>query len=66
MGTLHLFQCHGSAIGARVKRLGLIHHNPNRIDDDLNRQVEFCRERIRQAGCVLECVAIAEGMLVEV
>ena len=54
------------AIAAGVRRLGIIHHDPNRTDDDLDRQVEFCRERIRQAGSAVECVAIAEGMVLEV
>lgn len=54
------------AIAAGVKCLGLIHHDPNRTDDDLDRQAESCRERIRQAGSALECLAIAEGMLLEI
>jgi phosphoribosyl 1,2-cyclic phosphodiesterase len=53
------------AIEAGVKRLGLIHHDPNRTDDDLDRQGEFCQERIRLAGGVVECSAIAEGTIIE-
>jgi phosphoribosyl 1,2-cyclic phosphodiesterase len=53
------------AIEAGVNRLGLFHHDPNRTDDDLDRQVEFCRERIRLAGSAMECLATAEGMLIE-
>lgn len=53
------------AIEAGVKRLGLIHHDPDRADEDLDRQSERCRERIRQAGSAVECLAIAEGMLIE-
>lgn len=53
------------AIEAGVKRLGLIHHDPNRTDDDLDRQVEFCQERIRLSGSAVECQAIAEGMVFE-
>ena len=53
------------AIEAGVKRLGLFHHDPNRTDDDLDRQVEFCQERIRRVGSEVECLAIAEEMLIE-
>jgi len=53
------------AIKAEVKHLGLIHHDPNRTDDDLDRQVECCQERIRRAGGTVECLATPEGMLIE-
>ncbi|MCX7826046.1 MAG: MBL fold metallo-hydrolase [Verrucomicrobiae bacterium] len=54
------------AIAAGVRRLGLFHHDPDRTDDDLDRQVESCRERIRAAGSKVECFACAEGMTLEV
>jgi hypothetical protein len=50
------------AIEAGVRRLGLFHHDPDRADEDLDRQVENCRRRIREAGAALECFACAEGM----
>lgn len=53
------------AIEAAVHRLGLFHHDPGRVDDDLDRQVEFCRKRIRVAGSATECQAVAEGMVVD-
>jgi phosphoribosyl 1,2-cyclic phosphodiesterase len=53
------------AIEAGVKRLGLIHHDPSRTDDDLDRQGAFCQERIRLAGSAVECLVIAEGMVIE-
>jgi len=53
------------AIEAGVKSLGLFHHDPDRSDDDLGRQVEFCRERIRLAHSAVECFAAAEGMFIE-
>lgn len=53
------------AMESGVKCLGLIHHDPDRTDDELDRQVEFCRERIRLAGSAVECFAAAEGMVVE-
>jgi phosphoribosyl 1,2-cyclic phosphodiesterase len=53
------------AIEAGVSRLGLFHHDPNRTDDDLDRQVELCRDRIRLAGSSMDCLAIAEGMQFE-
>ena len=53
------------AIEAGVKRLGLIHHDPNRTDEDLDRQEESCQDRIRLAGGAAECSAIAEGTIIE-
>jgi phosphoribosyl 1,2-cyclic phosphodiesterase len=53
------------AIEAGVKRLGLFHHDPDRSDDDLDRQVKFCQERIRLAGSPVECFAAAEGMVID-
>ena len=53
------------ALAAGVKRLGLFHHDPDRTDDDLDQQVEFCRERIRAAGGKVECFACAEGMTID-
>ena len=53
------------AIEAGVKCLGLFHHDPDHTDDDLDRQVEFCQERIRLAGSAVECFAAAEGMVIE-
>jgi ribonuclease BN (tRNA processing enzyme) len=50
------------AIEAGVKCLGLFHHDPDRTDDDLGRQVEFCQERIHRKGRRTECFATAEGM----
>jgi phosphoribosyl 1,2-cyclic phosphodiesterase len=50
------------AIEAKVKRLGLFHHDPDRTDDDLDVQVRLCQERIARAGVPIECFAVAEGM----
>jgi ribonuclease BN (tRNA processing enzyme) len=54
------------AMEAGVKRLGLFHHDPDRSDDDLDREVDECRDRIAKAGGTLDCFACAEGMTVEV
>ncbi|MBP1695742.1 MAG: fold metallo-hydrolase, partial [Deltaproteobacteria bacterium] len=50
------------AIEASVKSLGFFHHDPDRTDDDLDRQIEFCQERIHRKGRETECFATAEGM----
>ncbi len=50
------------AMEAGVKRLGLFHHDPDRTDDDLDRQVEACRKEIDKSGVSLECFACSEGM----
>src|SRR5512137_885757 len=43
------------AVDAGVKRLGLFHHDPDRSDDELDRQSDFCRKYIQQAGSPVEC-----------
>ena len=53
------------AIEAGVKCLGLFHHDPDRTDDDLDRQVKFCQERIYLTDNPVECFAAAEGMVIE-
>jgi phosphoribosyl 1,2-cyclic phosphodiesterase len=54
------------AVEARVKRLGLFHHDPDRSDDDLDHQVDFCRDRLSLAGREVDCFAVADGMELEV
>jgi hypothetical protein len=53
------------SIEAGVKCLGLFHHDPDRADDDLGRQIEFCQERIHRKGGMTECFATAEGMEID-
>jgi phosphoribosyl 1,2-cyclic phosphodiesterase len=54
------------AIEAGVKRLGLFHHDPDRTDDDLDRQLDSCREQISRSGQPIDCFICAEGMVLEV
>jgi phosphoribosyl 1,2-cyclic phosphodiesterase len=49
-------------IQARVKRLGLFHHDPEHTDDDVDRFVISCQEQIRQAHSNIECFGVKEGM----
>jgi ribonuclease BN (tRNA processing enzyme) len=53
------------AIEASVKRLGLFHHDPDRTDDDLDRQLDLCRKRIVKSGSPVDCFIYAEGMVIE-
>lgn len=55
----------GLAIDAGVKRFGLFHHDPDRTDDELDRQADYCREQISRAGSQVECFPCAEGMVIE-
>lgn len=50
------------AVKAGVKRFGLFHHDPDRADDDLDRQADICRNYIKQLGSQVECFACSEGM----
>jgi phosphoribosyl 1,2-cyclic phosphodiesterase len=53
------------ALDAEVKRLGLFHHDPDRTDDDLDRQVDNCRKKIAKARAAVDCFGVAEGMEIE-
>jgi phosphoribosyl 1,2-cyclic phosphodiesterase len=53
------------AAAAGVKRLGLFHHDPDRSDEDLDRQVDLCRERLLKTRVKLDCFACAEGSSIE-
>jgi phosphoribosyl 1,2-cyclic phosphodiesterase len=53
------------ALEAGVRRLGLFHHDPDRCDDDLEGQLAWCRERIRDKGGNLDCFAVVEGMEID-
>ncbi len=50
------------AIDAGVKKLGLFHYDPDRTDDEMDKIVLDCHEKIRSARANLECFAVAEGM----
>jgi phosphoribosyl 1,2-cyclic phosphodiesterase len=54
------------AMEAGVKRFGIFHHDPDRTDDDLDRQLDYCRELIRRAGSPVDCFACAEGMVISI
>ena len=53
------------AIEARVKSLGLFHHDPDHTDDLINRELEFSQERIYRKASTVECFATAEGMEID-
>jgi len=50
------------AIGARVGRLALFHHDPMRTDDAVDALVVQATERVSGAGASLEVLAAAEGL----
>jgi phosphoribosyl 1,2-cyclic phosphodiesterase len=49
------------AVRARVKRLALFHHDPNRPDRQVEVMVEACQARVKQLGSALQVLAAAEG-----
>lgn len=49
------------ALDARVQRLVLYHHHPERSDIAMSEQIAACRERVRARGARLEVLAAAEG-----
>ncbi len=50
------------ALEARVERLVLFHHHPERTDDELDRHVQQCRALAGGRGSGLTIIAAAEGM----
>jgi phosphoribosyl 1,2-cyclic phosphodiesterase len=50
------------ALEARVERLVLFHHKPERSDDELDARVAECRTLVQARGGRLDVVAAAEGM----
>lgn len=47
---------------AKVKRLGLVHLDPDRTDQDMDTCVAACREQIQQTDGHLECFGAREGL----
>jgi phosphoribosyl 1,2-cyclic phosphodiesterase len=52
------------ATAAGVRQFGLFHHDPGRTDEDLERQVEWCRQELDTGDSALECFACAEGQTI--
>ncbi len=50
------------AIDAKVKKLALFHHNPDRSDGAIDAIVLDCRKIIRERGANLECFAVRQDM----
>ncbi|MDE2290995.1 MAG: response regulator [Elusimicrobia bacterium] len=48
------------AIAARTKHLVLFHHDPMHTDEDMDNHLDYCREKIRQAGSSMLCSAARE------
>ncbi len=53
------------AMDAKVKRLGIFHHDPDRTDADLDRIVSELQAKAAEAGSKLEIFAVFEGMQIE-
>jgi phosphoribosyl 1,2-cyclic phosphodiesterase len=50
------------ALDAGVKKLGLFHHNQERVDDQVDDIVNDCRKIIKKSGKKLECFAVGQLM----
>ena len=50
------------SISADVKRLGIFHHDPRHLDQDLDRYIEECRQQISKGKSRVECFGTKEGM----
>ncbi|MBV9324626.1 MAG: MBL fold metallo-hydrolase [Chloroflexi bacterium] len=49
------------AVQAGARRVALFHHEPTHADADIDRMLEACRTRSREAGSTLEVVGAVEG-----
>jgi phosphoribosyl 1,2-cyclic phosphodiesterase len=54
------------AVRAGVGQLGLFHLNQDRGDEEMDRIVEECRSRIKEAASNLECFAIGYDTIIEI
>jgi len=50
------------ALDAGVKKLGLFHHNQERIDDEVDTIVNDCHEAINKSGKNMKCFAVGQSM----
>lgn len=50
------------ALDAGVKKLGLFHHNQERIDDEIDAILNDCRKIIKKSGKNMECSAVGQSM----
>ena len=50
------------ALDAGVKKLGLFHHNQERMDDEIDTIVNDCRKIINKSGKNMECSAVGQFM----
>ncbi len=49
------------ALNANVKKLGLFHHNQERVDDAVEIIVKECQKEIARYGADMECFAVSQG-----
>jgi phosphoribosyl 1,2-cyclic phosphodiesterase len=54
------------AIEAKVGKLVLFHHKPERTDDELDQRLAECQALVKDRGATLEVLAAAEGMQLEI
>ena len=50
------------SIKAEVKHFGLVHHDPDHTDDNIDGLVASCQEMIAEANSKVECFGVSEGM----
>lgn len=52
------------AMDAQVGQFGLFHHNQERTDDELDRMVEDCGNRVKDSNKTISCFAAQAGMVI--
>ena len=54
------------ALDAGVEQFGLLHHNQERSDADLDQMVDYCRGIVAKENTTLECFAAQAGMEINI
>ena len=53
------------ALKAKVKNLGLFHHNQDRTDSQVDKMLAFCKDEIKSGSLAMECFAVQAGQEIE-
>jgi len=53
------------AVEAGVKKLAIIHHDPEHTDDMMDAHIAYCRELAQKAGGTVDCFAARDGLRVD-
>ncbi|HNW43227.1 MAG TPA: response regulator [Elusimicrobiales bacterium] len=53
------------AVEAGVKKLAIIHHDPEHTDDMMDEHIAYCRALAQKAGSTVDCFAARDGLRID-